>query len=481
MSTVRVRFAPSPTGPLHVGGARTALFNYLYAKHHDGQFILRIEDTDRERNSEESLRGILDALQWLGLPWDEGPFFQSKRLDLYEKHINHLLETNRAYACFCTAEELEVMRNEQRARNEAPRYDGRCFTLSEEERRTKQEAGEPHVIRFRANNEGDMVVDDLIRGQVQFANAVVDDFVIVKSDGMPTYQLAVVVDDADMNITHVIRGEEHLSNTPKQVQLYEALGYTPPRFAHIPLILAEDRSKLSKRHGSVWVGQFREDGYLPEALVNYLALVGWAYDDKTELFSREELIQYFSFEGVSKHSAIFDYKKLAWMNGTYIRALSIEQFYEQAVPVLQAAQAIPETLSADDKERLMQILSLLQTRVGTLAELPSQVAYFFADEITFDPKAVERFFGRDYIIRLFEYLLAQFRAVNNFNEEELAPIFKRFGKENDLKMGDVMQPVRVAVTGTTMSPPMYDTLMLLGRQTTLQRLEEAIEYVNELQ
>lgn len=479
MSKVRTRFAPSPTGHLHVGGARTALFNYLFARHHGGEFILRIEDTDLERNTEESLEGILDALEWLGLEWDEGPFFQSQRVEIYRDQVDLLLASGRAYRCYCTPEELEQMRAEARAKGMPPRYNRRCLHMSEEERRAKEEANTPHVIRFRAEDTGELVVRDLIRGDVRFQNDVVDDFVIWKSNGMPTYQLAVVVDDALMKITHVIRGEEHLSNTPKQLQLYHALGLEPPQFAHIPLILAPDRSKLSKRHGAVWVGQFRDEGYLPEAIINYLALLGWALDDKTEFFTLEELEQYFTLEGVSKHSAVFDYKKFIWMNSVYIRELSPEDFFERASAYLKQARAIPEDLSPDGHEKLKKILALLQVRVRTLQELKQQVSYFFNDEIEFDPKAVKKFLDRPYVLDLYSQLLEAFIDMEPFSAENIEAAFERARETFGLSLGDVIQPVRVAVTGSTVSPPMYDTLELLGRAKTCERIRSAAAMVKQ--
>lgn len=478
MKPVRVRFAPSPTGHLHVGSARTALFNYLFARHHEGTFVLRIEDTDTQRNTEESLAGILEGLQWLGLTWDEGPYYQSERVPFYREHLQRLLEKGRAYPCFCTPAELDEMRAAQRQRGEAPRYDGRCFHLSETERQVRMDAGASHVYRFRAEQDGETVVHDLIRGQVVFPNDAVDDFVIIKSDGMATYQFAVVVDDALMEITHVIRGEDHVSNTPKQVQLYRALGYEPPEFAHIPLILAEDRSKLSKRHGAVWVGQFRDEGYLPDAFINYLSLLGWAYDDHTEIFTREELIRYFELEKVSKHGAVFDYKKLLWMNGVYIRELALDDFADVALPVLRGI--VPADISGEELERLKRLLGLLQTRVNTLSELPAQVEYFYSDEVSFDAKAVRKFFTREYVPTLFEKLLNEFVSLTPFTEENIEPVFQRLREEFNLKLGDVIQPVRVAVTGSTISPPMYETLALLGRAKTCERLRGAAAYIKRL-
>lgn len=479
MSKVRTRFAPSPTGHLHVGGARTALFNYLFARHFGGEFVLRIEDTDLERNTEESLDGILDALDWLGLEWDEGPYFQSERVEIYRDQVDLLLASGRAYRCYCTPEELEKMREEARAKGTPPRYNQRCFHLSDEERMEKEEAGTSYVIRFRAEDTGEIVVSDLIRGDVRFKNDVVDDFVIWKSNGMPTYQLAVVIDDALMEITHVIRGEEHLSNTPKQLQLYHALGLEPPKFAHIPLILAPDKSKLSKRHGAVWVGQFREDGYLPEAMINYLSLLGWALDDKTEIFSLQDLERYFTLDGVSKHPAVFDYKKFTWMNSLYIRDLPEEDYFERSISYLRDARAIPDDLSPEGQEKLKKILALLQTRIRTLQELPRQVTYFFDDEIEFDTKSVEKFFDRPYVLELFNHLLESFIHLDPFSEANIEAIFEGAREKFDKSLGDVIQPVRVAVTGSTVSPPMYDTLALLGRAKTCERIRTAAAMVKK--
>ncbi|HHY09450.1 MAG TPA: glutamate--tRNA ligase, partial [Firmicutes bacterium] len=345
MNTVRVRFAPSPTGYLHVGGARTALFNWLFARHHSGVFVLRIEDTDLARSSEEATQVILDALEYLGLDWDEGPkvggdygpYHQSERLDIYRKYAQKLLAAGRAYECFCTPEELEAKRKELIAKNKASHYDRRCLHLSAEEKEALRSKGIKPAIRFRAVSEGETEVADLIRGKVVFENTQIDDFVIYKSDGTPTYNFAVVVDDALMKISHVIRGEDHLSNTPKQIQIYDALGLPLPKFAHIPMILGPDKALLSKRHGATSVMEFSKEGYLPQAMVNYLSLLGWGYDDSQTMFSVPDLIEKFSLERVSKNPAVFDLQKLEWMNGVYIRELSLEELYKKALPFWQKA------------------------------------------------------------------------------------------------------------------------------------------------
>lgn len=485
MDTVRVRFAPSPTGHLHVGGARTALFNWLFARHHGGRFILRIEDTDLERSREEATRGILDSLRWLGLDWDEGPdvggdvgpYFQSQRLDLYRRYAQRLLELGRAYPCFCTPEEVEARREALRAAGEAPRYDRRCFHLSPEERQRRIAAGEPHVIRFLADQEGDLVVDDLIRGPVHFERRVVDDFVVIKSDGYPTYNFAVVVDDYSMGITHVIRGEEHLSNTPRQIQVYEAMGWPLPRFAHLPIILGPDRSKLSKRHGATWVGQFREEGYLPEALVNYLALLGWAYDDRHEIFSVEELIEKFTLDKVSKNPAIFDRQKLDWMNGVYIRQLSLDRLTQLAHERLAGAGILPAQLDDAERMRLQAVVALLQVRVQSLADFVPMAGYFFQDEIVYDEKAARKFLLPDYVPSLFARLkkILQGRSDEQLREEHLAEEIHRLQEAFGLKPKDVMQPIRVAVTGNSFSPGLYDVLSLVGVRRVLARLERALK------
>lgn len=484
MANVRVRFAPSPTGHLHVGGARTALFNWLFARHYGGAFILRIEDTDLERSTPEATEGILDSLRWLGLHWDEGPdvggpygpYFQGQRLHLYREFADRLVKAGRAYPCFCTPEELQAKREARLKEGLAPRYDRTCLSLPKEEVQARIDAGEPYVLRFLADQEGEMVVDDLIRGQVRFERQVVDDYVIMKSDGYPTYNFACVVDDHLMAITHVIRGEEHLPNTPRQIQVYEALGVTPPRFAHLPIILGTDRSKLSKRHGATWVGEFRAEGYLPEALVNYMALLGWAYDDRQELFTIDELIEKFTVEKISKSPAIFDRQKLDWMNGVYIRRCDLDRLTDEAAARLVEADILPEPPQGEQREKLKQIVALLQTRIHTLADFVPMAGYFFTDEVAYDEKAARKFLTRDYVPELFQELLERLGAVpaDAFDEPHLEPIFKDIQERTGMKLGDIIQPVRVALTGNSFSPGIYDVLSLLGKEKVLHRLETAL-------
>lgn len=482
MSSVRTRYAPSPTGHLHVGGARTALFNWLFARHHGGTFILRIEDTDLERSTEQSKADIIDDLQWLGIDWDEGPgvdgpygpYAQSERLELYPQYVEQLLEAGKAYYCYCTAEELQARREQMLAEGKAPMYDRRCLHLSDEEQE-RLAAERPRVVRFLSSDEGEVRFHDHVRGDVVFENKLLDDLVIVKSDGYPTYNFAVVVDDHLMRISHVIRGEDHLTNTARQIQLYDALGWELPEFAHVPLILGADRTRLSKRHGAVAVGHYRDEGYLPAAMVNYLALVGWAYDDKTELFSRDELVKYFTLDKVAKHGATFDLKKFEWMNGVYIRQATLAELAEHAHERLAAAGLVPEQLDDELKQRLERIMEPLQTRMRTLAEIVPQTKFLFSDELAFDDKAVQRFLTRDYVPGLMSRLVARLIELKPWAPEGIEKIFRGLAEEYEAKLGDVIQPARVALTGTSVSPPIHDAIYLLGREKTCERLKRGAE------
>ncbi|HAN94230.1 MAG: glutamate--tRNA ligase [Limnochordia bacterium] len=488
MNTVRVRFAPSPTGYLHVGGARTALFNWLFARQHRGVFVLRIEDTDLARSTEEATQAILDSLEYLGLDWDEGPrkggsfgpYFQSERLHLYRQYVEKLMEQGRAYKCYCTPEELDQRREEQIKRGEATHYDRHCLHLSPEERAQYEAEGRSYAIRFKALDEGVTEVDDLIRGKVRFDNtAQVDDFVIVKSDGMPTYNFAVVVDDALMGITHVIRGEDHLSNTPKQIQIYQALGFPVPQFAHIPMILGSDRALLSKRHGATSVMQFKEDGYLPAAMVNYLALLGWSYDDAQTIFSIPELVEKFSLEKVSKNPAVFDMQKLEWMNGVYIRELTLEELLAEVLPFWQKAGFVPGEITPELKGYCLRILKELQPRMKLLAEAVELARYFFTDDYQYNQEAVAKVLTKPRTEEILQYLAEVVAGAQELQEEELKPLFKQGMEKFGVKMGDLMQPLRVAVTGTNVSPGIYEVLALLGRERVLERIERTIKMLKE--
>lgn len=487
MSKVRVRFAPSPTGFLHVGGARTALYNWLFARKHGGSFVLRIEDTDLARSTDESVQGILEGMRFLGLDWDEGPgvggsfgpYFQTERIDLYEEYAQKLVEKGRAYECFCTPEELDEQRRIQREQKLDMHYDGRCLRLTEAEKEAYRAEGRKPVLRFLSVKEGELEFPDIVRGSVKFPNSQVDDFVIMKSDGVPTYNFAVVIDDALMEITHVIRGEDHIPNTPKQIQLYEALGFEVPRFAHIPMILGSDKTRLSKRHGATSVTQFAEEGYLPDAMVNYLALLGWGYDDSQTLFSREELIEKFSLERVSKNAAVFDFQKLQWMNGVYIRELSLDEFYKRALPYLQQAGLVPEEMTADVEEKARKVLSEMQSRVKLVSEVVEMSRYFFTDDFAYDEKAVAKFLLKDQAADILSFLRSKFAEVDSLAEASLAPAFEAAMAEFDLKLGKVIPPLRVALTGTNVSPGIYEVLEILGKETVLRRIDRALALIAE--
>lgn len=481
---IRVRFAPSPTGALHMGSARTALFNWLFARHMGGVFVLRIEDTDATRSTQISAEGILQGLQWLGLDWDEGPgiggeygpYFQSERLEYYREFAKRLEEKGMAYRCYCTPEEIEVRRQKSMAEGKGFKYDRKCFHLTEEEKRKLEGEGRPSVLRFYSIDEGETVVNDVIRGDVRFANQVLDDFVLIRSDGLPTYNFAVVVDDHLMAITHVIRGEDHISNTPRQIQVYEALDLKPPVFAHLPMILGPDRAKLSKRHGARFIMEFADDGYLPEALVNYLALLGWSYDDSQEIFGiPDELVEKFTLERISKNPAIFDTQKLEWMNGLYIRSLEPQQLAERAKPLMQREGLLPVELDQAAEERFVEIVKAVQPRVKTVSEIVDSTRYFFSDEITWDEKAVRKHLHKEYVPELLALLIEEMEPLSPFTAAQIEPIFDRLCERFQLKRADVMQPVRVAVTGGPVSPGMYETLELIGKTKSLERLRSVLD------
>lgn len=485
---VRTRFAPSPTGFLHVGGARTALFNWLYARHHGGTFVLRIEDTDLERSTEESVQVILDGLQWLGFDWDEGPspngdigdfgpYFQSERLDIYREYVQKLIDENKAYYCYCTPDELRQRRETSLAKGDDPKYDRRCADLSPAEQKALADEGREPVVRFRSSDEGSTVVNDLIRGQIVFDNAMLDDFVILKSDGMPTYNFAVVIDDHLMKITHVIRGDDHISNTPRQIQVYKACGFPIPEFAHLPMILGSDKTRLSKRHGATSVTEYRDHGFLPEALVNYLALLGWSYNATDTLFSEAELIEKFSLDRVSKNPAVFDMKKLEWMNGVYLRELPPERLTELVLPRLQEAGFISEEIDTNTRERVQHIAITLQSRMRTLDEFVPSSRYFFTDDIEYDQAAVDKFLYQDHIPEMFDLLVERFMQAEPFDEAHIEQAFLAVQEQVGRKLGDVIQPVRVAVTGTRVSPGMYEVLAILGRDRTCHLLNNATKMV----
>jgi len=454
--TVRTRFAPSPTGMLHIGGARTALFSWLHARHHGGQFLLRIEDTDRERSTDEATQVILDGLAWLGLEPDESPVFQAARQAEHLRAVEDLLDRGLAYRCWCTKEELDAMREAQRASGRKPMYDGRC------RHRADQPLDRPHVVRFRSPDTGRTVVHDRVLGEVVFDNAELDDLILLRSDGTPTYNLAVVVDDAAMGITHVIRGADHLNNTPRQIQLYEALGLPVPEFAHIPLIHGPDGAKMSKRHGAVAVTEYREAGYLPDALVNYLARLGWSHGDE-EVFSRERLIALFDVRDVGKTAARFDQQKLDWLNAYYIRQADPASLAEQVRRFLDA-----DTGGGPD---LAAVVAALQERSRTLVDIANGARFFYIRPESYDEKAVRKNF-RDATWPLLDAFVAGAEQLEEWTAESIHALIAQVCEAADVKMGKLAQPIRILVSGGPVSPPIDVTLALLGREEALARIRE---------
>lgn len=462
--TVRTRFAPSPTGYLHIGGARTALFCWLYARRHGGQFILRIEDTDRERSTPEAVQAILDGMAWLELAHDEGPYYQTRRFDRYKEVAQQLLDGGHAYHCYCTREELERMRAEQMARKEKPRYDGRCRA------RTTPREGVAPVIRFKNPQEGETVVNDLVRGRVVFTNRELDDLIIARSDGTPTYNFTVVVDDWDMRITHVIRGDDHLNNTPRQINIFRALGAEPPQYAHLPMILGPDGAKLSKRHGAVSVMEYRNEGFLPEALVNYLVRLGWAHGDQ-EIFSRQEMIELFDIADVNQSASAINPEKLLWLNQHYIKTGDPERLGEELGWHLQRLGINPENGPAP-----AAVVRAQAERAKTLKEMAENSRFFFEDFADYEPKAAAKNLTPEAVEPL-QKIRDALATLKEWRAAAIHEVIVQTGEALGLKLGKVAQPVRVAVAGGPVSPPIDVTLELLGREKTLARLERALGHI----
>ncbi len=461
---VRTRFAPSPTGYLHIGGARTALFSYLFARHHGGKFVLRIEDTDRERSTQESIQAILDALTWLRLEWDEGPFFQTQRTEVYRARAEQLLSQGAAYRCYCSPQTLEAKRKAAMKTGRKPMYDRTCRNL------TAPVADQPYALRFKAPLDGETVVPDLVKGHVIFANRELDDLILVRSDGMPTYNFCVVVDDAEMAITHIIRGEDHLTNTPKQILLYRALGYTEPAFAHIPLILGLDRTRLSKRHGATSVMAYRDMGYLPDALVNYLARLGWSSGDQ-EIFSRVELIEKFSLENVGKAAGVYNLEKAEWLNFQYLKTMPLAELAAAVKPfIIEKGYAIP---GGDDW--LGRMVATLRERAKTLVEIVELARFYLSPGITIDANAARKFLKPE-VHEPLAALRAQLALAAPWQVETIQACFEAVTARFSLTLGQIAQPVRVAMTGGTSSPGIFEVLDVLGKERSLERLDHAIEH-----
>ena len=464
MSELRVRFAPSPTGYLHVGGARTALFNWLLARKQGGTFILRIEDTDVERSTKESVDAILEGMKWLGLEWDEGPFYQSDSFPLYKEHVQKLLDAGKAYKCYCTTEELDAKRNLAMQEGRKPKYDGTC------RQRTDQPDGQSYVVRFRAPQGGVTAFDDLIKGTITFPNDELDDLIIQRTDGTPTYNFCVVIDDASMRITTVIRGDDHVNNTPRQIQLYEALGFPVPHFAHVPMILGSDKARLSKRHGATSVIAYRDMGYLPEALLNYLVRLGWSSGDD-EIFSRDEMIQKFDIGNVGRSASVFNTEKLNWLNAHYIKHGDPERLADLLLPHLSARGVT--TLGGPD---LMAVVRTLQERAQTLEEMAERAVFYYSPPAGYDEAALAKF-DKEQLLAVFSAVAGKLSSAPVDDVAGVDALFKEICTENGWKMGQVGQPTRIALSGGTQAPGIGEIVVTLGVEETIRRIQRAQEFV----
>ena len=481
---VRVRYAPSPTGLPHIGNIRTALFNWLFARHHRGKFIVRVEDTDQARKVPGSVEAILEGLRWLDIDWDEGPevggpygpYFQSERLEIYHGLAERLVSQGNAYHCYCSQERREDAGQGQRDRRTSASADCNCRGLSQEEiSKLKSESGqESEVIRFAMPTEGITRVKDLIRGEVEWRNETLNDFIIMKSDGYPTYHLAVVADDNLMEISHVMRAEEWLPSTPRHLQLYDALGFEPPKFAHLPMIMGPDRAKLSKRHGATAIGEYEHDGYLPEAMSNFMVLLGWSLDDKTEIMSTQSIIDNFSLERITKSAAIFDQEKLLWMNGMYIREMTPEQLADRMMPFLE--RDLPKELLPVDRDYLCRIAPLLQERIKQLEDAANQTSYFFQADEQFDTGIlVQKGMDREMTLSALKAALDELSATDDFQHEKLEEMMNVAGERLSLSRRQFFGVLRVATTGRAVSPPLFEMMEVMGKDRTVSRMKNAVE------
>jgi nondiscriminating glutamyl-tRNA synthetase len=480
--SVRVRFAPSPTGPLHIGGARSALFNWLFARRYGGTYIVRIEDTDLERSSRQSEENILNSLRWLGLDWDEGidvggpygPYRQTERLDVYRHYAEVLLKNGLAYHCYCSEEELAAEREALLSRGELPRYLGRCRALTAEECRRHEAAGRRPVVRFRVPAGEVVVVKDLVRGDVSFECSDIGDFIIIKSDGIPTYNFAVMVDDYTMKISHVIRAEEHLSNTPRQILLYNALGWDKPEFAHVSLILGKDRSKMSKRHGATAIEQYQAKGYLPETLVNFLALLGWSPGGEEEVFPLNELKQQFSLDRVAKSPAVFDLEKLNWLNGHYIRQAPLEQLTAMAIPHLEKAGYLSVPLSPEKFQWVKMVVASVQKHLSYMEEITTQAKFYFEDNVQIEGQEAQEIMAGEQVSAVLGCLIKKVGVTisGEIKDDEAKELLKEVGRELGLKGKQIFMPVRVALTGSTQGPDLNQIMAILGSDGIIRRLSK---------
>ena len=466
MQPIVTRFPPSPTGYLHVGGARTAIFNWLYARHMKGKFVLRIEDTDTRRSTQESVDAIFDALQWLGIDWDEGPYYQTQRIDIYNEYLQKLIDSGDAYYCTCPPEAIDAMRQRAMAAGNKPRYDGTC-----REKNLPKTPGA--VVRFKAPPTGATVVEDVIKGNIVFQNDELDDFVICRSDGIPTYNFAVVVDDITMGITTVIRGDDHVMNTPKQILLYRALGAALPLFGHVPMVLGKDRSRFSKRHGAVSVTAYRDMGYLPDAMLNYLVRLGWSHGDQ-EFFTREELIEVFDIEHIGRSAGVFDPDKLLALNADHIKATDPVKLVEPLAPFLKA-----HGVEVQPGPFIESVIRTLNARSKTLKDMAADALFYFRDDIAYEEKAARKFL-KPAALEPLQLLIEQLEALPDFSEKTLEGAFVAVMEKTGLKLGKIAQPVRVALTGRTASPGIFEIIAIIGKQRVIDRLKKALQFIEEI-
>jgi glutamyl-tRNA synthetase len=474
----RVRFAPSPTGYLHVGGARTALFNWLFARHFDGTLVLRIEDTDLERSTSEMVDGILQGLQWLGIHWDEGPYYQTKRVELYRSAAERLIDSGAAYYCFCSKERLEERRSKAAAEGRPPRYEGTCRKIDRADAAKRKSAGEAAAMRFAVPETGSTVFEDTVFGRVEFANIELEDFVLLRSDGSPTYHLSVVADDVDLRITHIIRGADHISNTPKQVLLYQALGALIPVFAHVPLILGADKTRLSKRHGATSVMAYRDEGIVPEAFRNFLALLGWTPPEGSpEILGDQELIRLFNLDAISRSNAVFDRAKLDWFNTEYIRRYPAEKL----LPLIEEEwKKVGLNVAATDKSWLIATIDLLKPRARSLKDFAGSFRAFFSDEFEPDPAAIEKFLKDADVRKLLVELSQRYAALPQFTEQETEQALRDFAAEKGVKAGALINGARVALTGQGVAPSLFAVMCAIGKTQTVSRLENVEDLANRV-
>ena len=457
------RFPPSPTGFLHVGNARTAIFNWLYARRMNGKFVLRIEDTDTERSTQQAIDAIFEALEWLGIDWDEGPYYQTKRLEIYHQYLDRLIDSGHAYYCTCSPEEIEAMRKKAMATGGKPKYDGTC--------RDKGQPKSPQaVIRLKAPLSGTTVVEDVIKGNIVFQNDELDDFIVCRSDGIPTYNFAVVIDDMTMQINTVIRGDDHVMNTPKQILVYKALDGPLPVYGHVPMVLGTDRSRFSKRHGAVSVSAYRDMGYLPDAMLNYLVRLGWSHGDQ-EFFTRQELIEVFDLEHIGKSAGVFDAEKLLALNADHIRATPVDQLTEPLKPFLGR-----HGITIEDKDFLIKVIETLHARSKTLDDMAQSALFYFVDDIEFEEKAAKKFL-KPAVLEALQMLLTQLEDLSSFSEKNLETAFKAVMDQTGLKLGKIAQPVRVALTGRTASPGIFEVAAIIGKDKVVSRLKKAIQHI----